>query len=172
MAAGSLSDDTYARRRERNRRNYPRDPQKIVRREQREDRQRGKLKFRGACGREDQCCPRRWLAREAATRGGIVLDLLARRQDKGRQDEVRRRVVEGVTLRILFGVAFFNVCRTWQTYFGGYAVGPSLDFLRKLSLCSVLLVGNGGDAQLGNHFQLQVNRSENPATTTNKGPGK
>lgn len=46
-----------------------------------------------------------------------------------------------------------------------YAVGPSLDFVRKVSLCSALLVGNGGDAQ---HFQLQVNRSENPATT-NKG---
>lgn len=93
--------------------------------------------------------------------------------DRTKEGEMKRpRAVEGVTLRILVGVAFFNVVRTWQTYFRGLRSGSEFRLSPEgFPLFCAVLVGNGGDAQLGNHFQLQENRSENPATTTNKGRG-
>jgi hypothetical protein len=81
-----------------------------------------------------------------------------RRGDRTKQGEMKgRRAVEGVTLGLLFGVAFFfNVCRTWQPYFGGCCSGPEFRLSPEgFPLFCGLLLGNGGDAQLGNHFQLQ-----------------
>jgi len=141
-----------------------------VRREQREDRQRGKLEFRGACGGEDWCCPQRWLARGAATRGGIVV--VWRRGDRTKQGEMKgrrcsRRSDVGTFIRCCVFLVFFEL---GSHISGVAAVGPSLGFLRKVSLCSA----GSYSATAGTHSSATIsnckkNRPENPATPTNKG---
>lgn len=95
---------------------------------------------------------------------------LARIQDKGRRDESeaesgRRSDVENF-ICCVFLMFVEQLGRHISGRGGGYAVGPSLGFLRKVSLCSGLRVGNSGDAQLRNHFHLQVNRSGEPSDKT------
>jgi hypothetical protein len=107
-----------------------------------------------------------WSGDSWRDRGGLA----PRRQDKARRDEGaegRRRSDVGTFIRCCVFLMFVEL----GSHISGVdAVGPSLGFLRKVSLCSA----GSYSATAGTHSSATIsnckkNRPENPATPTNKG---